>query len=186
MHRPSIYHWTRYCSYTMLYARALFAGVRVLGRIYSFASSGLCCCFERLGNVCNVGRLLKNKKCGSAKNKTLSGRLEWSAVIPSCLSFLSLYVVLSIFMSLYLFLGLLVTVAAKNWWAFTIFTSSLYTILSSSYSMISIISPTCFWAAVMLSCFYSVLSLPLLLLLRSIISFITFSFLSDMNWSYKL
>ncbi len=48
----------------------------------------------------------KNKKCRSAKNKTLSGRLVWSAVIPIGLSFLYSYVVLSIFMSLSFFLRL--------------------------------------------------------------------------------
>jgi len=55
----------------------------------------------RLANVCNVGRLLKNKKCVSVKNKTLSGRIVRSAVIPICL--FSLYFVLSIFMSLSFF-----------------------------------------------------------------------------------
>jgi len=87
-------------------------------KIALFGKFWSACRLVRLANVCNVGRLLKNKKCVSAKNKTLSGRLVWSAVLPFSLTFLSLYVVLSIFMSLSFFLGLLVTVTYMKRLAF--------------------------------------------------------------------
>ena len=69
--------------------------------LFDFCEALACVSGKRQCAICVMD--FKNKKCGLAKNKTLSGRLAWSAVIPLGLSFLSLYVVLSIFMSLSFF-----------------------------------------------------------------------------------
>jgi len=60
-----------------------------VGKASSFAIFGLCVGLCGFGNVCNVGWLLKNKKCISAKNKTLSGWLVRSAFL-SCQYFVFL------------------------------------------------------------------------------------------------
>ncbi len=46
---------------------------------------------------------VKNKKCGFAKNKTLSGWLVWSAVFPICLFSMLLLSVMSGFILSHLF-----------------------------------------------------------------------------------